>query len=105
MPAAQKIDDSRGTSSAPTSSSRAIAAACSGPGAAGDHEREVARVEAAAHAHVAHAGRHRHVDEVVDARRGLLDAEPQRRGERLERAHGGLAVEPHPAVRERSSPR
>ena len=31
MPAAQKIDDSRGTSSAPTSSSRAIAAACSGP--------------------------------------------------------------------------
>ena len=69
-------------------------------GAAGDDEREVAWIEAAAHAHVAHPGRHRHADQVVDACRGLLDAELERRCERLERAHGGVAVESHPAVLE-----
>ena len=72
-----------------------------GPGAAGDDQREVARVEPAADAHLADAGRHRDVDDVVDAGRRLDDSDAERPGEAaLDRLLGGRAVEPHLAAEE-----
>ena len=97
----RQIYDSRGTTSSGISSSAAIAAACTGPGAAGHDEREIARIEAAAHADLAHAGRHRDVDDVVDARRGLLEREPERLSDvLLDRSRRSRAVERHPAAEE-----
>ena len=72
------------------------------PRTAGDDEREVARVEAAADADLADAGRHRDVDDVVDPGRRLDDAEAERAGEpALDRLLGRRAVEAHLAAEER----
>ena len=97
IPAAQKIDDSRGTTSSATSSSAAIAAACTGPAPPATTTGKSRGSRPRAHGDVAHAGRHVHVDEVVDARRRLLDGDAQRVGDGRERRPCGLDVEPHPA--------
>ena len=73
-----------------------------GAGPAGNDEREVARIEAAAHAHLPDARCHGHVDEVVDAGRRLHYPEAERpRQPAFDRLLRRGAVEAHLAPEER----